>query len=149
LILAPTEELAWKKAREIAATLEENHKKGPGLRGDRGQSGGGQRQLAIAAKGERFDRALYLGTSTAIGGGTDSTSLVGTPDTVIAALLDYYDLGVTTFLDRGYDPLHDAIDYGHYVIPAVREEVRRREALATQPSPTARGVASADPPAVS
>jgi alkanesulfonate monooxygenase len=127
LIIGPTEEIAWQRAHEIVAGLKESRAKGGGLRTDRGQSGGGQRQLDIAAKGDRYDRALYMGTSTAIGGGTDSTSLVGTPDTVVAALLDYYDLGVTTFLNRGYDPLHDAIDYGRYVISAVREEVRRRD----------------------
>jgi alkanesulfonate monooxygenase len=128
LIIGATEELAWKKAREIAATLERNTPAGAG--GDRGQSGGGQRQLALAARAEVFDKALFLGTSTAIGGGTDSTSLVGTPDTIIESLLAYADIGVTTFLSRGYDPLHDAIDYGRYIIPAVREEIRRRERAA-------------------
>ncbi|MOA70454.1 hypothetical protein D3C78_1993430 [compost metagenome] len=44
------------------------------------------------------------------------------------ALLDYVDLGVTTFLNRGYDPLYDTVDYGRWVIPAVREEVQRRQA---------------------
>jgi alkanesulfonate monooxygenase len=53
---------------------------------------------------------------------------VGTPDTVAQALLDYHDLGVTTFLIRGYDPLDDAIDYGRELIPAVRAEVTRRDA---------------------
>ena len=125
LILGETEELAWAKARRIEAQLRANH--GGSLRGDRGQSGGGQRQLAFAQQAERFDRALFLGTSTAIGGGTDSTSLVGTPDTVVAALLDYYDLGVTTFLSRGYDPYHDAVEYGRTIIPAVREAVRQRD----------------------
>ena len=45
-----------------------------------------------------------------------------------AALLDYVDLGATTLLIRGYDPLEDAIDYGRELIPLVREEVRRRDA---------------------
>ncbi len=68
-----------------------------------------------------------MGTSTAIGGGTDSTSLVGTPDTIIESLLGYYDLGVTTFLSRGYEPLYDALDYGRWIIGTLREEVARRE----------------------
>jgi alkanesulfonate monooxygenase len=57
----------------------------------------------------------------------DAADLVGTPDTVAQALLDYYDLGVTTFLIGGYDPLDDAIDYGRELIPAVRSEIARRE----------------------
>jgi alkanesulfonate monooxygenase len=47
---------------------------------------------------------------------------------VARALLDYHDLGVTTFLIRGYDPLDDAIDYGRELIPSVRAEIARRDA---------------------
>ena len=49
-------------------------------------------------------------------------------DTVARALLDYVDLGVTTLLIRGYDPLEDATDYGRELIPQVRAEVARRDA---------------------
>jgi alkanesulfonate monooxygenase len=125
LIIGPTEEIAWERARTISAELARNHQ--ATIAPNKGQSGGGQRQLDVAARGEVHDRALYFGTSTAIGGGTDSTSLVGTPDTIIESLLAYADIGVTTFLTRGYDPLHDAIDYGRYIIPSVREHFRRRE----------------------
>ncbi|MNL86743.1 hypothetical protein D3C87_2155810 [compost metagenome] len=47
------------------------------------------------------------------------------------ALLDYYDLGVTTFLIRGFDPLNDAIAYGRDLIPLVRELVAQRDAAPT------------------
>ena len=47
---------------------------------------------------------------------------------VAEALLDYYDLGVTTFLIRGFDPLDDAVAYGRDLIPLVRELVAHREA---------------------
>jgi alkanesulfonate monooxygenase len=36
-------------------------------------------------------------------------------------MLDYWDLGVTTFLIRGFDPLEDALEYGRDLIPLVRE----------------------------
>jgi alkanesulfonate monooxygenase len=54
--------------------------------------------------------------------------LVGTPETVAQALLDYIDIGVNTLLIRGYDPYDDAIDYGRDLLPLVRTEVERREA---------------------
>jgi alkanesulfonate monooxygenase len=41
-------------------------------------------------------------------------------------LLDYYDLGVTTFLIRGFDPLEDAADYGRELIPHTRALVAQR-----------------------
>ena len=123
LIVGPTEELAWQRAHEIVGALEQNYKPVQGaIKGV-----GAQRLLAAAARGDRHDRALFMPTASAVGGGHDSTSLVGTPDTVVQALLDYYDIGVTTFLNRGYDPLYDTVDYGRWIIPAVREEVRRRE----------------------
>jgi alkanesulfonate monooxygenase len=38
------------------------------------------------------------------------------------------DIGVSTLLIRGYDPLEDATDYGRELIPLVRAEVARRDA---------------------
>ncbi|HLZ70115.1 MAG TPA: alkanesulfonate monooxygenase, partial [Dehalococcoidia bacterium] len=46
------------------------------------------------------------------------------------SLLAYYDLGVTTLLIRGFDPLPDAIEYGRDLLPIVRAEVARRERVA-------------------
>jgi alkanesulfonate monooxygenase len=45
---------------------------------------------------------------------------------VADALLDYYDLGVTTFLIRGFDPLEDATDYGRELIPRTHALVAER-----------------------
>lgn len=122
LIIGATEELAWKKAHEIQAILSKNH-----VAVDRPTGTGTQRLLAAAERGERHDKALWLSTATAVGATHDSTALVGTPDTIVEALLDYYDIGVTTFLNRGYDPYYDAVEYGRWIIPAVRAEVKRRE----------------------
>ncbi len=57
----------------------------------------------------------------------NSTSLVGTAEQVAEALVDYYDLGITTFLIRGFDPLNDAIDYGKRLIPLTRQLIAERE----------------------
>jgi len=53
---------------------------------------------------------------------------VGTPEQVADALLDYYDLGVSTFLLRGFDPLDDMIEYGHSLLPATKALIARRQA---------------------
>jgi alkanesulfonate monooxygenase len=135
-ILGPTEELAWERAHRILSATKENvtafraqwGAKSWGLGGDKPQNTGSQRLLAAAAKGELHDRALWTPLAAATGAGGNSTALVGTPETVAAALLDYVDIGVTTLLIRGYDPYDDAIDYGRYLLPLVREEVARREA---------------------
>jgi len=40
--------------------------------------------------------------------------------------MEYWDLGVTTFLVRGFDPLEDALEYGRDLLPLVREAAARR-----------------------
>ena len=63
----------------------------------------------------------------ASGAAGNSTALVGTPRPSPQALLDYVDIGATTLLMRGYDPLDDVVDYGRRLLPLVREELARRE----------------------
>ena len=134
-ILGPTEGLAWERAHRILEATKENiaafraqwGAKSFGLGGDNPENVGSQRLLAAAAKGELHDRALWTAPAAATGAGGNSTALVGTPETVAQAILDYIDIGVTTILIRGYDPYDDAIDYGRYLLPLVREEVARRD----------------------
>ena len=94
------------------------------------QNTGSQRLISIAERGDRFDRALFTGTAAVTGGAGNSNALVGTPETVAAALLDYVDLGVDILSARGYDLLEDAVEFGREVIPIVREEVAKRDRAA-------------------
>ncbi|WP_157247527.1 LLM class flavin-dependent oxidoreductase [Nonomuraea typhae] len=124
-IIAPTEKLAWEKAERTLERITRRRPVPPG--GDRPQNAGSQRLLKIAEQGERFDRALWTATAKATGGAGNSNALVGTPEQVAQALLDYVDLGVSIISMRGYDILGDAIEVGREVIPLVREEVARRD----------------------
>ena len=54
---------------------------------------------------------------------------VSAPEQVAEVFADYYDLGVSHFLIRGFDPLPDAIDYGRELIPLTRELIARRQAV--------------------
>lgn len=128
LILGQTEDVAWKRAHRILGQIQNNPLfQNGGINPGRPKSVGSERLLAAAARGDRHDRALWMPTATAVGAYGDTTALVGTPETVVEALLDYVDLGVTTFLNRGYDPYFDTVDYGRWVISAVREEAARRQ----------------------
>ncbi|MEV4613301.1 LLM class flavin-dependent oxidoreductase [Kitasatospora sp. NPDC049258] len=132
-IIAPTEELAWEKAHRTvgairarrAATDTDLVRRRPA---GTPENTGSQRLIEFAAQGERYDRALWTPTAAATGGAGNSNALVGTPETVAEALLDYYDLGADILSARGYDLLGDAIDFGRYVIPIVRAEVAKRDA---------------------
>jgi hypothetical protein len=64
------------------------------------------------------EMAYFIGNFTRLAQGKDNLGqLVGMPEQVADVLLDYYDLGVTTFLIRGFDPVQDAIDYARDLIP--------------------------------
>lgn len=125
-ILAETEEKAWARAESIlekATALAQAN----GFVRREPPNEGSRRLLAAAAQGSRLDKRLWTGIAELLGAQGNSTSLVGTPEQVADALLDYYDLGITTFLIRGFDPLEDAIDYGKTLIPLTRERVASRE----------------------
>ena len=94
------------------------------------QNEGSRRLLRAAEKGDLHDRALWTPTATAAGAGGNTTALVGSPETVAAAILDYVEIGVDTVLIRGYDPLQDAIDYGRDLLPLVRQELAHRAGTA-------------------
>lgn len=133
-IIAATEELAWEKAHRVLDTLQESGGRSPiwhhgPIKGSATpQNVGSQRLLEIASRGDVHDRALWTPTAKATGAGGASTALVGTPETVAAAILDYVDIGCDLISIRGYDTLNDVIDYGRHVLPLVRSELAHREA---------------------
>ncbi len=127
-VLAETEELAWARAAEILERAKAIG--GHGALGKSASSGptpeGTQRLLDAAAKGARLDKVLWTEIAALTGGRGNTTALVGTPDQVADALLEYHALGANTFLIRGFDPLEDAIQYGTDLIPRVRQRVAEK-----------------------
>jgi alkanesulfonate monooxygenase len=140
-ILGPTEDLAWQRAHQILEQTTANFEQAKAFGGrvkrflpnGAPPNAGSQRLLAAAEAGELHDRCLWTPLAAATGAAGNSTALVGTPETVAQAILDYIDIGVTTILIRGYDPYDDAIDYGRELLPLVRSEVARRDAAVAEP----------------
>lgn len=131
-IVAQTDELAWDKAHDYVERIAQTYQTGSFHKGfvvgtEAPQNVGSQRLLALADQQELYDRALWMKTASATNARGASTALVGSPETVAAAILDYVDLGADLVSIRGYDTLNDAIDYGRYVLPLVREELAHRE----------------------
>lgn len=135
-ILGNTDEEAWERAHRILAAAEANLDvakaigKRFGVAAGAPENAGSQRLLAAAERGDLHDRALWTPIARAVGAYGNTTALVGSPETVAQALLDYVDIGVTTLLIRGFDPLEDAVDYGRRLLPLVRQEVAQRDAVA-------------------
>ena len=132
-ILGETEDLAWQRAHDILERTTaglDAFRNGTEFRRDPSvRSTGSQRQLDAAASADRHGAALWTAIAAATGAGGNSTALVGTPETVANALIDYVDVGVTHFLMRGFDPLDDAVDYGRELIPRLHELAASRSAV--------------------
>jgi alkanesulfonate monooxygenase len=124
-ILAATEGEAWDRARAILDRVLINRGGAPA---PKRQNIGSNRLLQAAAEAEVHDTCLWTSLAVATGAQGNSTALVGTPETVAKALLEYYKLGATSLLIRGYDPRPDAIQYGEELIPRVRELVANHDA---------------------
>jgi alkanesulfonate monooxygenase len=130
-ILATTEKAAWQRAEGIRDRVKQLIAQGQiGKPNLRPENTGSQRLLQAAARAPVLDKRLWTEIAGLTGAPGNSTALVGTPEQVAEALLDYYDLGITTFLIRGFDPLEDTEDYGRELIPLVRAEVARRAGAA-------------------
>ena len=124
-IMAATEDEAWDRADRIKQRILS-------LRGGSSTvapvNEGSKRLLAAASQGERLDTRLWTGAALATGARGNTTSLVGTPEQVAEALADYWDLGVTTFLIRGFDPLADNVEYGRSLLPMTKKIIAERAA---------------------
>jgi len=127
-ILGRTEEEAWARARRILAEAKAIRDNGSVslFRRAKSESTGSARLRSTAAGGAVRDKRLWTEIAELTGAQGNSTSLVGTPEQVVDALLDYYDLGITKFLFRGFDPLEDATDYGRNLLPLFRARVAER-----------------------
>lgn len=127
-IIADTEEKAWAKADDILARATAlQDKTGYRKPVDGHATAGAKRLLALAEQGSRIDKRLWTEMAALTGANSNTTALVGTPEQVAEVFVDYYDLGVSHFLIRGFDPLIDAIDYGRELIPRTRELVAQRK----------------------
>jgi alkanesulfonate monooxygenase len=128
-ILGRTEGEAWDRARDILDRILV--RRGAAQPAQR-QNVGSKRLLAAAAEAELHDTCLWTPLAAATGAQGNSTALVGTPDTVARAMLEYYKLGATSLLIRGYDPRPDAVQYGEELIPRLRELVSAHDTEAAR-----------------
>lgn len=138
-ILADTEEAAWARAEAIESAVAERIEKAKAAAAAAGTSAnallgrranassvGGMRLRAQGEEAVVHDERLWYGVARLTGAAYNATALVGTPAQVASSLLRYHDLGVTTFLIRGFDPLDDAVDYGRELIPLLRKGAEER-----------------------
>ena len=118
-IVADTEAEAWDRAYSVLESVDPKTNSNISAV----SATGSQRLVDFAKRGEVLDQRLFMPIAAATGGTGNSTALVGTADQVSDALLEYYKLGASTLLIRGFDPIDDAKYWGKDLIPMLREKV--------------------------
>jgi alkanesulfonate monooxygenase len=119
-ILAATEEEAWAKARRILESIRAQQNPTGFGTVKKPLDHSARRLLDFAAEREVHDERLWMPIAEATGAVGNTSCLVGTPEQVARALLEYYKLGVHSSLIRGFDPFNDAVDFGRELIPRLR-----------------------------
>jgi Coenzyme F420-dependent N5,N10-methylene tetrahydromethanopterin reductase and related flavin-dependent oxidoreductases len=128
-VVAETEDKAWAQAAEILDKVKSQVARVAGGNGEKLPSNVGSVRLREAAKrGKVLDKRLWTEVAEASGAGGNSTALVGTAEQVAEAILDYYDIGISNFLVRGFYPTQDTVIYGRDVVPLVKAGIAEREA---------------------
>jgi len=127
-IIAASEGAAWDRANKILAAMtgdeggKENRKKGWSRQ--EAMSGpvdnAGRRLMSFALERDVHDERLWMPIARATGALGNTSCLVGTAEQVAQAILNYYRLGVGSFLIRGFDPLNDTVDFGRELIPRIK-----------------------------
>lgn len=122
-IIAATEQAAWEKADHILK----------GMAGSKGWArqenvgapidNAGKRIFDIALKQDVYDTCLWMGIAKATGALGNTSCLVGTPEQVAKAIVEYYRIGVSSILIRGFDPFNDTTEFGRELIPRIRAGV--------------------------
>jgi alkanesulfonate monooxygenase len=127
IVMADTAEAAWAKADAIRDVVAANMGQ---IAGNpvASSAAGFQRTADIAARGDRLEKCFWNGINQLRGGQSNSGTLVGDPQQLCDALIDYYDAGVDAFILRGFDPVEDVIAIGRDLMPLLRAKAAERDA---------------------
>jgi alkanesulfonate monooxygenase len=126
-IVAASEGAAWDKANKTLGAMtgkDGGEKSGKGWSRQEAMSGpvdnAGRRLMRFALESDIHDERLWMPIARATGALGNTSCLVGTPEQVAHAILQYYKLGVGSFLIRGFDPFNDTVEFGRELIPRIK-----------------------------
>jgi alkanesulfonate monooxygenase len=119
-IIAASEGAAWDKAYKILAAM--TGKKGWSRQETAAGpvDNAGRRLMGFALERDVHDERLWMPIARATGALGNTSCLVGTAEQVAQAILQYYRLGVGSFLIRGFDPFNDTVEFGRELIPRIK-----------------------------
>lgn len=112
LVVADSDEAAWQRAGDMLRTLEANQAARGLIGRDLGEAAQEVARHAAAADDAGADPCLWTGLTKATQGRLQVMCLVGSPDTLVNALMRYYRAGIDNFLVTGFDWLADTARIG-------------------------------------
>lgn len=131
VVIRDTEEEAWAAANSIISKVDPQVGKQQAARHAGAMSTGQQRQNQVREQAEANDFVIgpnfWAGLSIVRGGG--AMAFVGTPDQVADRLIEYVDIGISSFILSGYPNLEEATISGRALIPVVRRKLQERARL--------------------
>lgn len=141
IVIRETEEEAWAAAWRIVSKIDPAVKAGLEGRQFYNVSTGQQRQNELRKLAETNNYVIgpnfWAGLAQVRGGG--AMAFVGTPDQVADRLLEYTELGVTSFILSGYPNLEEAELSGPLLLPAFQRKWRAVRDRAEAAVATSRG----------
>ncbi|MBU67243.1 MAG: alkanesulfonate monooxygenase, FMNH(2)-dependent [Cupriavidus sp.] len=131
VIVRETEAAAWAAADELISRLDDETVARAQAVFAKMDSEGQRRMAALHAGGAKRTREaleispnLWAGVGLVRGGA--GTALVGDPQTVVARMQEYADLGIDTFIFSGYPHLEEAYRFAELVFPLLPRQLRDR-----------------------
>jgi alkanesulfonate monooxygenase len=76
--------------------------------------------MGFALERDVHDERLWMPIARVTGALGNTSCLVGTPEQVARAILEYYKLGIGSVLVRGFDPFNDTVEFGRELIPRIK-----------------------------
>ncbi|WP_219834072.1 LLM class flavin-dependent oxidoreductase [Paenibacillus sp. R14(2021)] len=130
VLVRDTEEEAWAAAWEIISKVSPEAIKQAEAAFAKTDATNQQRQneLREQSKGQNFvvGPNLWTGLSLVRSGG--AILIVGTAEQVADRLIEYAELGISTFILSGYPHLEEAENFGNKALPVFREKWKQRQA---------------------
>lgn len=118
VIVRETNDAAWKAAEELISHVDDDVIARAQAAFGKMQSEGQRRMSALhGGKRDKLEVSPNLWAGVGLVRGGAGTALVGDPETIVARMQEYQDLGIETFVLSGYPHLEEAYRFAELVFP--------------------------------